>query len=99
VADVVPDQPGTVLPAENTNTSIVYGDVAILKLFRRLTPGPSPDVELSRALQQAKNPYVPAVLGWIDGTWTDEAATDTGAALGIATEFLASASGAWDLAW
>jgi len=92
------DTPPMVMGGEQTNTSVVFGDVAILKLFRRLTAGPSPDVELSRALQQAGNPYVPAVLGWVDGTWRGTSGEEVGAALGIATEYLASASGAWELA-
>jgi maltokinase len=98
VAELPTDLPSRVMPAEASNTSIVYGDAAMLKLFRRLTPGLSPDVELSRALQKAKNPYVPAVLGWIDGSWRDPDGAEDGAALAIATEFLNSASGAWDLA-
>ncbi|HEX3827859.1 MAG TPA: phosphotransferase [Sporichthyaceae bacterium] len=98
VADLPADLPSVVMPAEASNTSIVYGDRVMLKLFRRLTPGLSPDVELSRALQRAGNPYVPAVMGWIDGSWRDSDGTQTAAALAIATEFLNSASGAWELA-
>jgi maltokinase len=98
VADLPADLPSVVMPAEASNTSIVFGDRVMLKLFRRLTPGLSPDVELSRALQRAGNPYVPAVMGWIDGSWRDPDGSQTNAALAIATEFLSSASGAWDLA-
>lgn len=35
---------------EQSNTSIVYGDKLILKLFRRLEPGVNPDVEMGRFL-------------------------------------------------
>jgi maltokinase len=98
VAELPADLASVVMPAEASNTSIVFGDKVMLKLFRRLTPGLSPDVELSRALQRAGNPYVPAVMGWIDGSWPDPDGSQTSAALAIATEFLSSASGAWDLA-
>ena len=36
--------------AEQSNTSILYGDAYILKLFRRLQPGENPDVEIGRFL-------------------------------------------------
>jgi maltose alpha-D-glucosyltransferase/alpha-amylase len=39
--------------AEQSNTSILYGDKLILKLFRRLQPGENPDVEVGRYLTEA----------------------------------------------
>ena len=39
-----------VLTTEQTNTSLVYGDESILKVFRRLSPGPNPDLEVNTAL-------------------------------------------------
>ena len=40
------------LSAEQSNTSIVYGDSLILKLFRRLEAGINPDLEISRFLTE-----------------------------------------------
>src|SRR5215469_12716460 len=34
-----------VLGGEQSNTSLVYGEESILKVFRRLSPGPNPDLE------------------------------------------------------
>ena len=52
--------------AEQSNTSIVFGDAAILKLFRRLEAGENPDVELTRALTvDAGFASTPALLGVI----------------------------------
>jgi maltokinase len=41
------------LGAEQSNTSLVYDDRLVLKLFRRLAPGPNPDVEVTSALAAA----------------------------------------------
>ncbi len=38
--------------AEQSNTSILYGDRFILKLFRRLEPGVNPDAEIGRYLTE-----------------------------------------------
>ncbi len=52
--------------AEQSNTSIVYGDRLILKLFRRLQPGENPDVEMGRFLTAAARfPHIPPFLGEI----------------------------------
>ncbi|HEV2446081.1 MAG TPA: maltose alpha-D-glucosyltransferase [Candidatus Sulfopaludibacter sp.] len=50
--------------AEQSNTSILFGDKLILKLFRRLQPGENPDVEIGRFLTEvARFPRIPAFLG------------------------------------
>jgi maltose alpha-D-glucosyltransferase/alpha-amylase len=52
---------------EQSNSSVVYGDRLILKLFRRQQPGVNPDAEVGAYLTgEAKFPYVPAVAGTID---------------------------------
>ena len=52
--------------AEQSNTSIVYGDKLILKLFRRLQPGENPDVEVGRFLTEvARFNRIPPFLGEI----------------------------------
>jgi maltokinase len=55
-----------VLTGEQSNTSLVYGEEAILKVFRRVAPGPNPDLEVSIALSKLGSPHVAAPLGWIE---------------------------------
>jgi maltose alpha-D-glucosyltransferase/alpha-amylase len=52
--------------AEQSNTSILYGDHLILKLFRRIQPGENPEVEIGRFLTEvARFPHIPPFLGEI----------------------------------
>jgi maltose alpha-D-glucosyltransferase / alpha-amylase len=52
--------------AEQSNTSILYGNQLILKLFRRLQPGQNPDVEIGRFLTEVAHfPRVAPFLGEI----------------------------------
>jgi len=59
--------PGRPLGVEQSNTSLVYGDSVVLKLFRRLTASPNPDLEVTRALGDMGSTHVAAAIGWIEG--------------------------------
>jgi maltose alpha-D-glucosyltransferase / alpha-amylase len=39
--------------AEQSNTSIIFGDKLIMKLFRRQQPGPNPDTEIGRYITES----------------------------------------------
>jgi maltose alpha-D-glucosyltransferase/alpha-amylase len=53
--------------AEQSNTSLIYGDRLILKLFRRQQPGLNPDVEMTRYLtEQVPFPHIAAVAGTME---------------------------------
>jgi maltose alpha-D-glucosyltransferase/alpha-amylase len=55
------------LGAEQSNTSIVYGDRLIMKLFRRIQPGVNPDFEIGRQLtEKVRFPRVPALAGALE---------------------------------
>jgi maltose alpha-D-glucosyltransferase/alpha-amylase len=47
-----PHPEATLLKAEQSNTSVTYGDQFVLKLFRRVEEGIHPEVELGRALAE-----------------------------------------------
>ena len=56
--------------AEQSNTSILYDQKLILKLFRRLQPGENPDVEIGRFLTEVAHfPRIAPFLGEIRGNF------------------------------
>jgi len=56
-----------ILPGEQTNTSVVYGDRFKLKLFRRLEEGVSPELEIGRFLTEKEPfPNAPPVAGVLE---------------------------------
>ena len=55
-----------VMGAEQSNTSIRYGNALILKLFRRLEEGTSPELEIGRVLEAAQFRETPPLGGAIE---------------------------------
>ncbi|MGH7932713.1 MAG: maltose alpha-D-glucosyltransferase [Candidatus Binataceae bacterium] len=56
-----------VLKVEQTNSSIAYGESLILKLFRRVETGVSPDLEVGRFLTERTGfRHAPPLAGWLD---------------------------------
>ncbi|MCU1595285.1 MAG: aminoglycoside phosphotransferase [Frankiales bacterium] len=88
-----PALPGRLMTAEQSNTSIVYGDQLILKLFRRLQPGANPDIEVTKALSDAGCTTVARPMAWFDGTVAGETTT-----LGLLQPFLHNSSEGWAMA-
>jgi maltokinase len=79
--------------AEQSNTSLVYGQTYILKLFRKLAAGSNPDLELHRALAAVGCPHIAAPLGSIEGELQGTPVT-----YGMLTEYLRSAADGWAMA-
>ena len=61
------DRESHVLKVEQSNTSIVFGDKLILKLYRKLEPGINPDIEMGRFLtEHAHYQNTPPLVGWLE---------------------------------
>jgi maltokinase len=91
--------PGLTVGVEQSNTSIIYGDAYILKVFRRLSPGLNPDLELSRALADAGSKHIAAPLGWIEGDLPEANGTEsTASTLALLQTFLRGGTEGWKLA-
>jgi maltokinase len=95
-SDPAAEVPGGLAPrlldAEQSNSSLVYGDSYILKVFRRIQPGVNPDLEVPGALAAQGCARVPAPVAWFrtDEPWP--------ATLGVLQPFLPDAADGWTLA-
>ncbi len=81
-----------VLNAEQSNSSLVYGDEYILKVFRRIQPGVNPDLEVPGALARQGCHRVPAPVAWLRTTHPFKAT------LGVLQPYLRNAADGWTLA-
>jgi trehalose synthase-fused probable maltokinase len=80
------------IKAEQSNSSIIYGDRAVLKFFRRTAEGENPDLEIGRFLTEERRfPNIPAVAGWIAYKGKD----DSEMSLGILQAFVPNVGDAW----
>ena len=89
-----------VLSGEQSNTSVIVPGPdggAILKVFRALSPGLNPDVELPRALAAQGWWHVPPPLGWLEAEWPD-GDTTTRVHLAVLSQFIPDAADGFELA-
>ncbi|MER6343940.1 maltokinase N-terminal cap-like domain-containing protein [Streptomyces sp. NPDC001595] len=81
------------MTAEQSNSSVVYGDTFILKLLRRIVPGVNPDLELPLALAREGCPRVPAPTAWLRAELGGEPYV-----LGVLQPYVQGAADGWELA-
>jgi len=82
-----------VVTAEQSNTSIVFDDELILKVFRRLEAGINPDLELLRFLTERGFANIAQLAGWYAYAGKQMTAT-----LGILQQFVADGEDGWERA-
>ena len=78
---------------EQSNTSLVFDDELILKVFRRLEPGINPELEMLRFLTEHSFANIAALGGWYAYSGGPLSAT-----LGILQEFVSDGQDGWELA-
>ena len=86
-------EPSLALGGEQSNTSLMYGDIAILKVFRRLQPGVNPDVEVQAELTRLGAVHVPRLLGYVEAEVNGEPTS-----LAMLQEYMTTATDGWELA-
>lgn len=80
------------LGVDQTNTSMIVDDTAVLKAFRRLEAGPNPEVEIAEGIAARGDADVPALRGVIRRTLPDGSTVD----LAIAQDLIEGAPDGWE---
>jgi maltokinase len=86
---------GAVRPmgAEQSNSSIVFGEEQVLKVFRRIEPGVNPELEMLRFLSARGFENIASLTGWYE--YSGELLQTT---LGILQQFVGEARDGWEFA-
>ena len=79
--------------AEQSNSSVVFDEALILKVFRRLEPGVNPELELLRFLTEHGFAHIAPLAGWYA-----YAGEPMDATLGILQRFVPGGVDGWELA-
>ncbi|GAA1798738.1 maltokinase N-terminal cap-like domain-containing protein [Actinomadura chokoriensis] len=84
------------ITAEQSNTSLLFGDAYICKLFRRLSRGVNLDLEVNLALTRQGCEHVPAVHGWIE--LVPDGPDAEPVTLALLSDYLHTGADGWSLA-
>ncbi len=79
---------------EQNNSSVIFEDKLILKLFRRLEPGLNPELEVGRFLNSHSFPHCQTVVGGLE--YVSSAGSQF--TLAVLHAYIPSATNAWDFA-
>ena len=85
----------TLFSGEQSNSSVAFGEDSLMKVFRKVTPGVNPDIQVHDVLTRAGSDHVAALYGWLD---TVDEASDAVIQLALLQQFLRTASDGWELA-
>jgi maltokinase len=85
----------TLFSGEQSNSSLAFGDDALMKVFRKVNAGRNPDIVIHEALTLRESEHVAALFGWLE---LDAPEHDEPVQLAMLQQFLRTASDGWDLA-
>jgi len=80
---------------EQSNSSVIFDDYGMLKIYRRLQPGPHPEIEMSRYLvERAGFANTPPLLGFVELDLDHQSGPETHA-LGVLFGFVRNQGDGW----
>jgi maltokinase len=89
------DVHSSLFSGEQSNSSVRFGDDSLMKVFRKITPGRNPDIEIHEALTRAGSDHVAELYGWLEAPST---VSSEPLHLAMLQQLLKTASDGWDLA-
>ncbi|WP_396642142.1 phosphotransferase [Microbacterium sp.] len=81
------------MTGEQSNSSVRFDETAMMKIFRKLSPGVNPDIEIHEELTRGESEYIAELYGWIEATVDGEVIQ-----LAMLQEFLRTATDGFELA-
>jgi maltokinase len=93
------DAHSTLFSGEQSNSSVAFGEDALMKVFRKVNRGRNPDIEIHEALTKRESEHVAALYGWLELTPSNDSdGSDEPVQLAMLQQFLRTASDGWELA-
>ena len=90
--DMPDDAPVRPMGVEQSNSSLVFGDEVVAKLFRKLEPGLNPELEMLRFLTAHGFEHIAPLYGWVE--YEGDTLSTT---LAVVQRFFADGTGGWEL--
>ncbi len=84
----------TLFSGEQSNSSVRFGEDALMKVFRKVTPGRNPDISVHDVLTRAGSEHIARLYGWAELTGQDGEVVQ----LAMLQEYLRTGTDGWDLA-
>lgn len=89
----------TLFAGEQSNSSVAYGEDSLMKVFRKVTPGVNPDIQIHEVLTNAGSEHVADLYGWLDTVVEVPGGSgESVIQLAMLQQFLRTATDGWDLA-
>ena len=88
-----PDLRPSPMTGEQSNSSVRFDETAMMKIFRKVSPGVNPDIEIHEELTRGKSEFVAELYGWIEAEVDGQILQ-----LAMLQEFLRTATDGFELA-